>query len=455
MQKIIQAQKDFYKKGNTREVTFRIEKLKQLRKSIKAHQEGIIKALYKDFKKPRTETLSSEIGVAIDELNLHIKKLKKWNRPKWVFPHLSNFLSMDRIYRNPYGQVLIISPWNYPFNLAIVPLIGAISGGNTVVLKPSEYSPHTSAIIKKILSEIFPEEYVAVIEGDARVSQELLKEKWDYIFFTGSPAVGKIVYQSAARHLTPVTLELGGKSPVVIDETANLKIAARRIVWGKYFNAGQTCIAPDYVLLHESLQEKFIALLDQEITAMYGENPQRSEDYARIINKKNSLRLKRLLENVNIVIGGKTDIEKNYISPTVVLNPEHDSELMQYEIFGPILPVITYSQPEEMEEVLQKHKNPLAFYIFSNNKKFRRYLIEKYAFGGGVINDVLVHFVNPRLPFGGVGESGIGKYHGKHSFLTFTRSKPVVYRSNFPDIPARYPPVTQWKEKLIKFIFRL
>ncbi len=455
MKKYIIPQQAFFKKGNTRDVSYRIRKLKDLKDAIKTHQEEIIEALYADFKKPRFETLTSEIGVVIEELDLHIKKLKRWSRPQKVFPHLTNFFSRDRIYRDPYGQILIISPWNYPFNLAIVPLIGAISGGNTVVLKPSEYSPHTSRIIGKILSQVFSSDYVAVVEGDAKMAQDLLKEKWDYIFFTGSPVVGKYVYQAAAKHLTPVTLELGGKSPVLIDKTANLKMAAHRIVWGKFYNAGQTCIAPDYVLIPESLKTNFIDLLKKEIHSLYGNDPKESPDYARIINEKNTLRLQRMLDNTKVVEGGEVDLKEKYIAPSIVDNPQRDSELMQYEIFGPILPVLSYTDKKDIERILEEHPNPLAFYIFSHSKKFINKYINKYAFGGGVVNDVLVHFINPRLPFGGVGESGMGYYHGKYSFLSFTRPKSLVFRAERPDIFVRYPPITKLKEKIIKFLFRL
>ncbi len=453
MEKTISRQKNFYQTGQTKEVSNRIQKLKSLRKEIKSNRESIIEALYKDFKKPRFETLTSEIGVVLDELDLHIRKLKKWQRPEKVFPHISNFYSRDRIYREPYGQVLIISPWNYPFNLAMIPLIGAISGGNTVVLKPSEYSPHTAQIIEKIIDSVFEKEYVNVVQGDAQTAQALLKEKWDYIFFTGSPAVGKYVYEAAAKHLTPVTLELGGKSPVVIDETADLPVAARRIVWGKFYNAGQTCIAPDYVLLPTGKKDEFIDLAKREIEKMYGKDPQKSPDYARIINAKNFRRLRRMMENQKIVVGGGSNEEDNYIAPTIVLNPDKNSELMLYEIFGPVLPVITYHNMKVMEAFLQAHPDPLAFYIFSNNKKFQKYLVDKYAFGGGMVNDVLGHFVNPRLPFGGVGNSGMGNYHGKYSFDTFTRPKSMVYRSNWPDVFVRYAPVTALKEKIIRFLF--
>ena len=453
MKNLLKKQQAFFESGQTKPVSFRIEKLKKLKEVILKYKEEIIEALYKDFKKPAFETLTSEIGVVMEELDLHIKKLKKWSKPQAVRPHLSNFYSKDKIYRDPYGKVLIISPWNYPFNLAMIPLIGAISGGNIVVLKPSEYSPHTSQILQTILSEVFEEEYVAVIQGDAKTAQALLKEKWDYIFFTGSPAVGKYVYRAAAEHLTPVTLELGGKSPVVIDETANLSLAARRIVWGKFYNAGQTCIAPDYVLIPKNKKELFLSFFQEEITKMYGEKPETSPDYARIINLKNWQRLVNMLNDNEVVIGGEYNSDDNYISPTLVLNPDMESELMQYEIFGPVLPVITYKNKAEMESVLQVHPNPLAFYIFSNDKKFSQGLIKKYAFGGGMVNDVLGHFVNPRLPFGGVGESGMGNYHGKYSFLTFTRPKSMVFRSNRPDIFVRYPPVTKLKEKIIRFLF--
>ncbi len=452
---IIKKQNDFFDSQATKDVKFRLLQLKKLRTAIKQHQQEIIDALCKDFKKPEFETLSSEIGIVMDELNLHIRKLKSWTKPQKKLFHFANFYSSDKIHRDPFGNVLIISPWNYPFNLAFTPLIGAISGGNTVVLKPSELSQHTSVVTKKIIQSIFDEKYVAVVEGDAKISRTLLDEKWDFIFFTGSPAIGKYVYKAAADNLTPVVLELGGKSPVVIDETANISITARRIVWGKFLNAGQTCIAPDYVLIPEKFKDIFIDNLRKEIDIAYKNNDKHFENYARIINEKNFNRLLSLLDNQDVVIGGQTDKKDLFIEPTVLLNPSMNDEIMMYEIFGPVLPVITYKNKNEIDNILKQNPNPLAFYIFSTDKKYQKYLIDKYAFGGGVINDVVVHFVNPRLTFGGVGNSGMGNYHGKHSFLTFTRPKPIVKRTYFPDIPVRYQPVKKYKTKIIKWIFKI
>ncbi len=453
IERLIAKQDEFFNSQATQDINFRIKHLKKLKSVIKNREDEIVEALYRDFKKPEFETLSSEIGVVMEELNLHIRKLKSWAKPKSVLPHLANFISFDKIYREAFGRVLIISPWNYPFNLAITPLIGAISAGNTVVLKPSEYSPATSAVIKKILSEVFPTEYVAVVKGEAKIARQLLEHQWDFIFFTGSPSIGKYVYKAAAEHLTPVVLELGGKSPAIIDDTANMRITARRLVWGKFLNAGQTCIAPDYVLITENKLDEFINEMKSEIRKAYGENPKNSKDYARIINKRNFERLIKLIENQNVIMGGNYSSDDLYIAPTLVLRPSLDDEIMQYEIFGPLLPVLTFKNQEEIDEILSKNPNPLAFYIFSTDKKFQKNLIDKYSFGGGVINDVLAHFVNPRLPFGGVGNSGMGNYHGKYSFLTFSRPKPVVKRRFFPDLFVRYLPSNDWKKKIIRFVF--
>ncbi len=451
MQDILQQQTAFFNTGKTKEISFRKEKLKALKKSIIAHEKDIIDALHRDFKKSVFETIASEIGVVIEELSLHINKLKSWHKPKRVFPAFVNFPSTAKIYPEPYGKVLIISPWNYPFNLAMIPLIGAISAGNTVVIKPSEYSHNTSQIIQKIIDEVFETKHVAVIQGDANVARKLLEQKWQYIFFTGSTSVGKYVYQAAAKYLTPVTLELGGKSPVIIDKTANLKLAAKRIVWGKFINAGQTCIATDYILIDETISKTFINYLQEEITNTYSAEIQSSTDFPRIINQQNFERLKNALQNQPVIFGGKTDINDLYISPTLLLNPSLDSELMQYEIFGPVLPIITYKTQDQMESVLQQHPEPLAFYIFSTDKKQQKYLLNKYTFGGGVINDVVIHFINNKLPFGGVGASGLGAYHGKHSFDTFSHHKSVVKRGNWIDIPIRYAPATAFKEKMLRW----
>ncbi len=445
------AQKSFFQSQQTRAIDFRLQKLKALRKSILQHEQEIKDALHADFRKPEFETLTSEIAVVIDELNLHIKKLKSWGRPRRVMSSVVNFPSSARIYPEPYGNVLIISPWNYPFNLAMMPLIGAVSAGNTVVLKPSEYSPATSQVIQKIVEEVFTPEHVSVVQGGISEAQELLKLPWNYIFFTGSTVVGKYVYKAAAEHLTPVTLELGGKSPVIVDKTADLPLAAKRLVWAKFLNAGQTCIAPDYILIDEQVSERFIELLRKEIIQTYGADAKQSPYYPRIINKKNLRRLENSLKGQNIVYGGQIDAEDLYVAPSIVLNPSLDSDLMQYEIFGPVLPVISCKNRDEMEQIIQQHSHPLAFYIFSNDKKTQQYFIDKYSFGGGVINDAIVHFINHRLPFGGVGKSGIGRYHGRYSFDTFSHYKPVVKRATWLDLPFRYLPPTSLKEKVIRF----
>jgi aldehyde dehydrogenase (NAD+) len=446
----------FFNSQQTKDVKFRIQKLKALKKNILNNEKKIIEALRSDFYKSHFETLSSEIGVVIDELNLHIRKLHSWQKNKNIFPALVNFPSRAKIYRQAYGKVLILSPWNYPFNLSMVPLIGAVSAGNTVVLKPSEYSPATSRIISEIISKVFDENYVKVVQGDAKTAQELLSLKWDYIFFTGSISVGKYIYQAAAKHLTPLTLELGGKSPVVIDHTADLDLAAKRIVWGKFLNAGQTCIAPDYILIPGELIDLFIEKLVNQIIKTYGRDIRNNPYFPRIINIKNHRRLLRILEGQNVVFGGEYDTENLFLSPSIVKNPDLDSELMQYEIFGPVLPVIAYDSRQEMEQILQQHPDPLAFYIFSKDKQLQKHFISTYRFGGGVINDTIIHFINNRLPFGGVGESGSGRYHGKHSFDTFTYQKSVVKRATWLDIPIRYLPPSQWKEKLIRlFLMKL
>ena len=368
-------------------------------------------------------------------------------------PVLLNFPSGDKIYNEPYGTVLIISPWNYPFQLALSPLIGAVAAGNTVVLKPSELTPHTGKVIFEIISSVFDKNHVCVVEGDASVAEKLLQECWDYIFFTGSVAIGKIVAKAAADNLTPVTLELGGKNPCIIDKTANIKLAAKRIVWGKFINGGQTCIAPDYILIHYSVKDDFIVHLKNEITHAYGNNPFQSNDYPRIINQRNFNRLKKMIINEKLLMGGETDEQGLYISPTLIDNPGLDSEVMKGEIFGPILPILDFTDETEIEKIILTYEKPLALYVFSDNRSFVRRMIEKYSFGGGTINDTTVHFADHHLPFGGVGHSGIGAYHGRYSFDTFSHKKGITRRYNWLDIPVRYAPYNG-KLKLLKFFMK-
>ena len=434
-------------------LSFRKETLVQLLNAIVIHEDEIIEALHDDFKKPAFEAVLTETNYVITELKDTIKNLSKWAKPKKVFPSILNFPSTDFIYKEPYGKVLIIAPWNYPFQLALCPMIAAVAAGNQVVVKPSELTPKTSAVIRKIIEKIFHINHVECIEGGLEVSQKLLAERWDYIFFTGSPSVGKIIAKAAAENLTPVTLELGGKNPCIIDETANLKLAAKRIVWGKFINAGQTCIAPDYILIQKDMKSHFIAYLKTEITKAYGENPALSPDFARIINTKNWLRLANLIEEEKVIFGGQTDIENNYIAPTLIEENDMESLLMQEEIFGPLLPILSYEKEEDIKTVISKFEKPLALYVFSENKRFSEKIIKQYSFGGGCINDTVVHFSNKRLPFGGVGHSGIGAYHGRLSFDTFSHKKSIVKKANWLDIPLRYAPYND-KLKSIKKILK-
>ena len=426
-------------------INFRKETLTKLLNEIILHENEIVDALYLDFKKPAFEAVLSETNYVITELKDTIKNLEKWSKPKRVFPSLLNFPSKDYIYKEPYGKVLIISPWNYPFQLALCPLISAFAAGNQVVLKPSELTPKTSEIIKKIISTVFDNQNVKVMQGGIEIAQKLLSQRWDYIFFTGSVAVGKIVAKAAAENLTPVTLELGGKSPCIIDETDNMKLAAKGIVWGKFINAGQTCIAPDYILIQKDMKSHFVDYLKEEITKAYGENPKKSPDFARIINTKNWQRLDEMIDPEKVILGGQTDIDNCYISPTLIEESSLETKLMKEEIFGPILPILTYEKDNEIDAVLSIFEKPLALYIFTENKVFAKKIIENHSFGGGCVNDTVIHILNKRLPFGGVGHSGIGAYHGILSFDTFSHKKSIVEKSNLLDLPMRYAP---YKDKL-------
>lgn len=450
---IINNQRLFFQSQKTKDLDVRVAYLKKLKSIIKENEQKIFNALNKDFRKSEFESFISEIGLVYSELDLAIKNLKKWSKPKRIKSSILTFPSSDYVYCNPYGTVLIIAPWNYPFLLAIDPLIMAIAAGNTVVLKPSELTPSTSKIITEIIEAVFPRELAVSIEGGIETSQTLLEQKWDYIFFTGSTKVGKIVYESAAKHLTPATLELGGKSPCIIDDTVNIKLISKRLVWGKLLNGGQTCIAPDFVIVKESIKTKLIDALIEEINQQYGKNPKLSEDFPRIINARNFNRLRSLLEEQTIAFGGDIDITENYISPTLVDTPSLESDIMNEEIFGPILPILTYKTHDNIEIIMQHIERPLALYVFSKNKDFVEMILNKYSFGGGVVNDLLIHFGNDRLPFGGIGLSGIGKSHGKHGFNTFTHAKSIMKRGTWFDPPFRYAPYKK-KLDLLKKLFK-
>ncbi|WP_188369002.1 aldehyde dehydrogenase [Muriicola marianensis] len=436
----LEAQRRFFSSGRTKDLRFRKETLKRLRSEIVRKEDAICDALYADFKKPRFETLIAETQFVLAELNAMIRHLELWARPERVPSSLLNFPSSDRIYKEPYGTVLIIAPWNYPFQLTLMPLISAIAAGNTAVLKPSELTPHTSKLIAGMVKAVFEPGHAIVFEGDTEIAKALLAEKWDYIFFTGSTRVGKIVYESAAANLTPVTLELGGKSPCIVDGSALPSQAAGRIVWGKFLNAGQTCIAPDYILVHASIKDRLVEELKKSIVQFFGEKTEDSPDLARIISDKHYKRLLGLLKGQHLLFGGQHNEEDRFISPTLVDEPGKDSEIMQEEIFGPILPIISYNDEEEIDAWVRSHGKPLAAYIFSRKKNFQKRMLSKYSFGGGVINDTLIHISNKNLPFGGVGKSGLGSYHGKRSFDAFSHKKAVVHRGTWLDPKFRNPP---------------
>ena len=450
---IVEAQKAFFKSHKTKDISFRIALLKQLKFEILSREQDIYDALKKDFNKSEFESYISEIGIVLSEIDLVLNNLRKWAKPKRIRPSMLTFPSTDYIYKEPYGTILILAPWNYPFQLAIAPLIAAIASGNTVVVKPSELTLNTSKLVTDIVDTVFNKEHAVSIQGGVPVAAELLDQNWDFIFFTGSVTIGKIVAQAAAKYLTPVTLELGGKSPCIIDDTNNIKLVAKRLVWGKFLNAGQTCISPDYLIVKSTIKTELIKHLKIEITKAYGKNPQESPDFPRIINKKKLIRLSSMLNDVKVVFGGHFDEEDCYLSPTLIDDPNLDSEVMQDEIFGPILPIISYDSNEDIARTINNYEKPLSLYVFSKRRSFINDVLKRFSFGGGAINDTLVHFGNQRLPFGGVGTSGMGAYHGKHGFDTFSHKKSIVKRGNWIDIPIRYAPYSG-KLKYLKTMFK-
>ncbi|MCB5560439.1 aldehyde dehydrogenase [Anaerosalibacter bizertensis] len=434
----LKKQKEFFKSGKTKDIKFRIENLNKLKKSIEKNEQCIMEALKKDLGKSNFESYSTELGIVLSEISFITKHLKKWAKPKKVKTPITNFKSSSYIYPEPYGNTLILSPWNYPFQLSIVPLIGSIAAGNTVILKPSSTSYYTSKIIEEIINENFDTGYIHVITGER--GKKLLDENFDYIFYTGSVPVGKIVMEKASKYLTPVTLELGGKSPCIVDGKANLNLSAKRIVWGKFLNSGQTCVAPDYMFIHKNVKNEMINNIIYYIKTFYGENPLYSEEYTKIINEKQFNRLIKLLDNNKIIYGGDYDKDSLYISPTLMNNVNWDDPIMGEEIFGPILPILEYEELNEVIDIVNSHPKPLALYFFSNDKENAEKIINGISFGGGCINDTIMHLSSPYLPFGGVGTSGMGSYHGKKSFDTFTHYKSILEKSNIIDPNFRYPP---------------
>lgn len=447
---LLKSQREYFATGHTKDIEFRIDLLNILKKNIEKYEDDISDALYKDLGKSKFESYATEIGITLSEISHITDNLKKWTRPKKVKSPLFQFPAKSYIYKEPLGVAFIISPWNYPFQLTLAPLIGAIAAGNCAILTVSQKVPNTTEILDKIIKETFNENHVKFIPGGSSVSKELLEEEFDYIFFTGSVGVGKKIMETAAKTLTPVTLELGGKSPTIVDKYADIDIAAERIVWGKFLNSGQTCIAPDYVLVQSELKEKLVEKLKYYIEKFYGENPIESNDYPRIVNEDHFNKVSKLLLNGNILHGGSTDKLDLYIEPTIMDSVTWDDEIMKQEIFGPILPILTYEGIEDAINTVNSHPKPLALYLFTDNEDVEEKVIKEVSYGGGCVNDTVLHLSSAELPFGGVGNSGMGNYHGKASFDTFTHEKSVFKNSKSFDFNFRYPPYSKTALKLIK-----
>lgn len=446
----IKQQKQYYKSGKTRSIEFRKEMLLKLKMALIKNTSAITKAMYQDLGKPEYEVITTEIGIVISDINTMIKHLSKWDKPKRVLTNSYNILGKSLLINEPYGQVLIISPWNYPLQLAFSPLVGAIGGGNCVLLKTSEISVNTSKIMTKIIRDIFDPGFIDTIEGGIPETTELLKNRFDLIFFTGSPMVGSIVMEQAAKFLTPVVLELGGKSPIVIHKDADIELASKRLLFGKSINAGQTCIAPDYLLIHEEVKDAFYMRFEELVLEHYGDDYSKSTDFGKIVNDKNFDRVINYLEDGKVLVGGKYSKADRHIELTLLEVEDIDVAVMQDEIFGPILPVISYTSYDEIIEVIDRNPDPLAMYIFSSNKDFSYRLVKEVPFGGGCINDTILHITNERLPFGGRGTSGMGSYHGRFSYDTFTHQKAVLDAQTHYELSFKYPPFSKMTLNLLK-----
>ena len=450
IEEIVKKEREYFKTGATLSYKFRLNALKKLKEAIIRNEKEIMNALFLDLGKSATESYMCEVGMVLSELKYAIRHLKKWIKRDRVTTPIAQFPSKSFIVKEPLGVVLVMSPWNYPFMLAIDPLIGAIGAGNCVVVKPASYAKNTSLVIKKLLGECFDERYVSVVLGGREENSALLEQRFDYIFFTGSVSVGKFVAEKASKNLTPVTLELGGKSPCVIDKTANLKISARRLAFGKFLNVGQTCVAPDYLLIEKSVKEEFLKYFKAEIVKMFGEEPLKNESYGKIINEKHFNRICRLIDKDKIIFGGESDEKSQKIAPTILDNVTLDDACMKEEIFAPILPVITYEKVEEAINIISKFEKPLALYLFSTDKVTINKFLNTVPYGGGCVNDTIIHLATTKMGFGGVGYSGYGSYHGKRSFLLFSHEKSIVKKSPSIDLPIRYQPYSKLKDKLIR-----
>lgn len=449
---LVARQRAYFESGATRPLSFRMESLRKLQKALQNNENLISEAMKSDLNKSPFEAYMTETGMVLEEIRYHLKHLPRWMRTKTVQTPITQFHAKSYMVPEPFGVALIMSPWNYPLQLCLVPVVGAISGGNCAVIKPSAYAPATSSAIAKIIGETFPPEYLVVVEGGREQNNALLEEVFDYIFFTGSVEVGKAVMEAASKNLTPVTLELGGKSPVIVDETANLTLAARRIAFGKVLNAGQTCVAPDYLLIHQSVKDRFLAEYAKELDGFFPGGD--FTDMPVIISEKHFQRASKLLQGERAVIGGGIDESRRFIEPTVLTDIAPDSPIMQEEIFGPILPLMTYTELNDCIKFIRSRPSPLALYLFTESRSVEQKILDTCSFGGGCINDTIIHLANPLLGFGGVGHSGMGSYHGKLSFDTFTHYRSVVRKSTWIDLPMRYHPYTEKNFKLIRRLMK-
>ena len=454
IQEILKKQKEYFATGATLPVKARIDALKKIHAYIKAHEKEITDALTADLGKSALEGFMCEAGLVLGEISYMLKNIRKFVRDERRVTPITNFAAKSFVKKSPRGAVLVMSPWNYPFLLTMDPVVDALAAGNTVVVKPSAYSANTSRVIAELIQNCFAPEYGAVVTGGRAENQCLLEQKFDYIFFTGSQAVGREVLRKAAENLVPVTLELGGKSPCIVDKTAKISLAATRIVWGKYLNCGQTCVAPDYILCHEAVKDELIAALKKQIVAQFGNDPLNNPTYGKIINQKHFERLCCLINQNKVVCGGKSDASKFKIEPTVMANVTWDDAVMGQEIFGPILPIITYKTDEEMLSIVNGRDKPLALYLFTSNKKLEKTVLSRCSFGGGCINDAIVHLATNNMGFGGVGESGMGAYHGKVGFDTFSHKKSIVDKKTWIDVNMRYQPYTGFKEFLLRMFLK-
>ncbi len=452
IENIVQQQKDFFNTNKTKDIAFRIEQLKKIKQLVQENEALFFDAIYSDFKKSQFDTYLSEFSLFYSEVNLAIKKLKQWSKHQRVSTGLANFPAKSYIVPEPLGTTLVIGAWNYPIQLALVPVISAIAAGNTVILKPSELSDKTSAILATLINKNFPENFLHVVEGGVTETTQLLACDFDKIFFTGSIAVGKIIYQAAAKQLTPVTLELGGKSPTFVFADCDIKMTAKRLVWAKYFNAGQTCVSPDYVLVEKSIETAFLEALKNEIKTSYPNQTEIADNYVQIINHNNFDRLANFIVADKIYYGGYTNRDERLISPTILHSINFDDEIMKDEIFGPVLPVISFTDVDEVIKQVKQGSKPLACYVYSKNKQNINKIIDEVSFGGGAINDSMMHLANHHLPFGGVGFSGIGNYHGKAGFDTFTHYKSLLHKPFWGELPIKYAPYSSLKFKVIKAI---